>query len=164
MWENLAMVTLTIRYDISLISYQICWQITKFSLLILFLWIKLSVWLTCYIDRDLELNRSSSAVSMSCDNSDYSYAQYGQAKVATRTVENMTELLEEPVEEAPQQVGLSLYLSWHEVSVKTCCVLSWFVLMSANWQVGTFNNLIIVRVKYLIACNYLNKSIHGQWF
>ena len=59
------------------------------------------------VARDLELNRSSSAVSMSCDNSDYSYAQYGQAKVAARTVENMTELLEEPVEEAPQQVGLS---------------------------------------------------------
>ena len=55
--------------------------------------------------RDLELNRSSSAVSMSCDNSDYSYAQYSQTKVQARTVENMTELLEEPVEETPQQVG-----------------------------------------------------------
>ena len=42
---------------------------------------------------------------MSCDNSDYSYAQYGQAKAPARNVENMTELLEEPVEEAPQQVG-----------------------------------------------------------
>ena len=60
-----------------------------------------------YIGRDLELNRSSSAVSMSCDNSDYSYAQYGQTKVQARTVENMTEVLEEPVEEVPQQVGLS---------------------------------------------------------
>ena len=56
---------------------------------------------------------------MSCDNSDYSYAQYGQAqaqtKVQARTVENMTELLEEPVEEAPQQVGASLSLSLHQV-------------------------------------------------
>ena len=57
------------------------------------------------VARDLELNRSSSAVSMSCDNSDYSYAQYGQAKAPARNVENMTELLEEPVEETPQQVG-----------------------------------------------------------
>ena len=45
-------------------------------------------------------------MSMSCDNSDYSYAQYGVAKVPARTVENMTELLEEPVEETPEQVGL----------------------------------------------------------
>ena len=70
------------------------------------------------IGRDLELNRSSSAVSMSCDNSDYSYAQYGQPKVQARPVENMTELLEEPVEEAPQQVGpafLSPSVSLHEV-------------------------------------------------
>ena len=61
-------------------------------------------------------------MSMSCDNSDYSYAQYGhgqgQAKVQARTVENMTELLEEPVEEAPQQVRRSFLtqsLSLHEV-------------------------------------------------
>ena len=69
-----------------------------------------------HIARDLELNRSSSAVSMSCDNSDYSYAQYGQPKVQARPVENMTELLEEPVEEAPQQVGPAfLSISLHEV-------------------------------------------------
>ena len=63
------------------------------------------------VARDLELNRSSSAVSMSCDNSDYSYAQYGQAKAPARNVENMTELLEEPVEETPQQVGGS-FICW----------------------------------------------------
>ena len=62
------------------------------------------------VARDLELNRSSSAVSMSCDNSDYSYAQYGQAKAPARNVENMTELLEEPVEETPQQVGEDMLL------------------------------------------------------
>ena len=55
--------------------------------------------------RDLELNRSNSAVSMSCDNSDYSYAQYGQAGAGTRIIDNMTELLEEPVEEKLQEVS-----------------------------------------------------------
>ena len=52
--------------------------------------------------RDLELNRSNSAVSMSCDTSDYSYAQYGQT---SRVTDNMTELLEEPVEEKQEQVS-----------------------------------------------------------
>ena len=55
--------------------------------------------------RDLELNRSNSAVSMSCDNSDYSYAQYAQAGPNTRIIDNMTELLEEPVEEKQGEVS-----------------------------------------------------------
>ena len=54
--------------------------------------------------RDLELNRSSSAVSMSCDNSDYSYAHKLTPKLL---LDDMTELLEEPVEEhqPTEQVG-----------------------------------------------------------
>ena len=54
--------------------------------------------------RDLELNRSSSAVSMSCDNSDYSYAHKITGKLL---IDDMTELLEEPVEEQQptEQVG-----------------------------------------------------------
>ena len=64
--------------------------------------------LSHYCRRDLELNRSNSAVSMSCDNSDYSYAQYGQT---SRVTDNMTELLEEPVEEKQEQVSpMSYYL------------------------------------------------------
>lgn len=46
--------------------------------------------------RDLELNRSSSAVSMSCDNSDYAFAHKMPSKIR---IEDLTELLEEPVEE-----------------------------------------------------------------
>ena len=42
-------------------------------------------------------------MSMSCDNSDYSYAtKYSLGPAVTA---NMTELLEEPVEEKPEQVG-----------------------------------------------------------
>ena len=41
---------------------------------------------------------------MSCDNSDYSYAT--KYSLGHNPVSNMTELLEEPVEEKPEQVGL----------------------------------------------------------
>ena len=63
--------------------------------------------LPCF--RDLELNRSSSAVSMSCDNSDYSYAT--KYSLGHGALTNMTELLEEPVEEKPEQVGRTFYIS-----------------------------------------------------
>ena len=92
-------------------------------------------------------------MSMSCDNSDYSYAQYGVAKVPARTVENMTELLEEPVEETPEQVGLSPDL---DMFVKSCRGSFIFDLMSANCQVGTLNYQIKTE------CNYLNKSINAE--
>ena len=54
--------------------------------------------------RDLELNRSSSAVSMSCDTSDYSYAAKLPGQPSLPPAAAMTELLEEPVEEKPEQV------------------------------------------------------------
>lgn len=57
------------------------------------------------ICRDLELNRSSSAVSMSCDTSDYSYAAKLPGQPSLPPAAAMTELLEEPVEEKPEQVG-----------------------------------------------------------
>ena len=46
-------------------------------------------------------------MSMSCDTSDYSYAQYAQTKphLQPRLLDEMTELLEEPVEEEQEQVG-----------------------------------------------------------
>ena len=42
---------------------------------------------------------------MSCDTSDYSYATKYTLNGAVQGDNNMTELLEEPVEEKPEQVG-----------------------------------------------------------
>ena len=62
-------------------------------------------------------------MSMSCDNSDYSYAtkyslsqQLGHAPGPghghhQHPADNMTELLEEPVEEKPEQVGDEFFVS-----------------------------------------------------
>merc|ERR1719474_2650615 len=66
---------------------------------------------------DLELNRSSSAVSMSCDNSDYSYAHKINGKLL---IDDMTELLEEPVEEQlpTEQGGERIAWEFHHVTLQ----------------------------------------------
>ena len=81
--------------DITLSMLSICREPINISILKLI----------CLYFRDLELNRSSSAVSMSCDTSDYSYATKYTLNGPVQSDNNMTELLEEPVEEKPEQVG-----------------------------------------------------------
>ena len=100
----------------------------------------LSDMLSHYCRRDLELNRSNSAVSMSCDTSDYSYAQYGQT---SRVTDNMTELLEEPVEEKQEQVS-PIYL--------------WYVC--PNLMLLFYKLLIETEIKYWSVFNCLQALIY----